>query len=160
MRTCLEDNAAANGFDYLALEDGAVVIGILECVPVLVNVHTLLGKVYNTFRIVELNNDNVYLIADLKVFFNLKVGIEAELGIGNDTGLLDTEIDMYLSGCYRGDDALYPFAGTDRLVRRIEHFLKGHGILDFRIFVCCCIRIECDFISHSDIYLLYYIIRR
>ena len=140
----VDDDAALVLLGDLALQGGLLFAGLLDVLPDLDSVQTLLGQHGIALHVVDADDVGLDLIADLHHILRLHVGIGGQLVDGNIACLLAAQIDLYLSGPNGSHDTGYLLSCIQSLKRFFQHFLEAlFG--SFHVL---------DLVAHSCIYLL------
>ena len=100
-----DHNAALVLLGDNALDSGVILTGLLNIVPALDGVETLLGQGDNTLLIVDAHDIGLDLVAHVDQIFDLYSGIVGQLRHRYVTGVLGAEIDIDLSGRNASDNA-------------------------------------------------------
>ena len=94
VRTRVDHNAALNGFRNLALQNGLVLAGFLNVLPVAVCVHSLFGKLRNPFQIAYADHKRFHAVTLLELFGKLKRRVVADLFSLDVTGHAGAKIQL------------------------------------------------------------------
>ena len=108
----IDHDTALVDLGHGTLQDGLVLYGSLNGVPVFHAVQALLGQGGNPFHIVDPHDIGLDLVAHLHDVLGLYGGIVAQLRHGDVTGVLGAQVHVDLGGGDAGDD-------TSDLVSRI-----------------------------------------
>ena len=103
----VDDDAALVLLGDLALEGGLVLAGLLDLLPDLHGVQTLLGEHGIALHVVDADDVGLDLVADLDDVLGLDAGISGQLVDGNIARLLAAQIHLNLGGADCGHDSGY-----------------------------------------------------
>ncbi len=103
----VDDDAALVLLSDLALQSDLVLAGLLDVLPNLHGIQTLLGEHGVALHVVDADDVGLDLVADLDDVFRLGVGVGGQLFHGNIARLLAAQVDLHLGGADRRDDTGY-----------------------------------------------------
>ena len=121
----VDDDTALVLLGDLALESGLVLARLLDVLPDLDSVQTLLGQHGIALHIVDADDVSLDLVADLHHILRLDIGIGGQLVHGNVARLLAAQIDLHLGGADRRYDTGYLLSCIQSLKRFFQHFLEA-----------------------------------
>ena len=107
------------------LEHVLVLNGVLDGLPVLLGVQTLLGQLDHAVAVADQHDVGLDLLADLADVLDLDIGIVAQLRKGDVAGILDTQFDLHFSRRDRDDGASDLIPRIQSLERLLQHLCKG-----------------------------------
>ena len=99
-------NAALDDFHDGTFQNRLILVCLADCIIARLSVAALLGKSYDALLIVDFHDDQVDLLALLEGAGGNR-GVVAQLGSGDDAGLLGSHVNVELVGSNVGDDAFY-----------------------------------------------------
>ena len=128
----------------LALQGSLLLTGLLDILPDLDSVQTLLGQHGIALHVVDADDIGLDLVADLHHILGLHAGIGGQLVDVDITCLLAAQVNLHLGGTDGSHDTGYLLSCIQSLKRFFQHFLEAlFG--SFHVL---------DLVAHSCIYLL------
>ena len=140
----INDDTALVLLGDFTFESGLVLAGLLDILPDLDSVQTLLGQHGITLHVVDADDIGLDLVADLDDVLRLHIGICGQLVHRDIARLLAAQIDLHLGGADRRYNTGYLLSCIQSLKRFFQHFLEAL----FRSFHVL------DLFAHRCIYLL------
>ena len=128
----------------LALQSSLLLTGLLDVLPDLDSVQTLLGQHGIALHVVDADDIGLDLVADLHHILRLHAGIGGQLVDVDITCLLAAQVNLHLGGTDGSHDTGYLLSCIQSLKRFFQHFLEAL----FRSFHVL------DLFAHRCIYLL------